>query len=399
MSSLKDLFLLDSDITFLNHGSFGATPRPVFEVYQEWQRKFEYQPVRFVTNELMEQLKQSRTTLANYLHTYPDKLVYITNATEAVNLVARSLHLTSGDEILTSDHEYGACNNVWEFICQNTGAKYIRQPVPPPFSSPEEIINNLWMGVTPSTKVIFISHITSPTAQQFPVEEICRRARKGNILTFIDGAHAPGQIEVNLEEISADFYTGNCHKWMMSPKGAAFLHVKPEVQPRIEPLIVSWGWGENSPFNTGSPFLDNLQWSGTKDYSAFLSVPAAIQFQEIHNWDSVRQYCHQLLHQALDRIRELTGVKSPYLPETSSFQQMGIAPLPHIPNLSYFKNRLYDEFKIEIPCISWNKYQFLRISIQGYNTQKDIDCLIAALEELLPQAISSDGEMDGQQNC
>ncbi len=396
MSSLEDLFLLDPNFIFLNHGSFGATPRPVFEIYQAWQGRFERQPVHFITSELMEHLKQARSTLANYIHANPDDLAYLTNATLAVNLVARSLKLTPDDEILTSDHEYGACDNIWEFISQNTGAKYIRQPIPLPFSSPEEVLERLWLGVTPQTRIIFISHITSSTAQQFPVEEICKKARQNGILTFIDGAHAPGQITVNLEHISADFYTGNCHKWMMSPKGAAFLYVKPELQSRIDPLIVSWGWGKNSPFESGSPFLDKLQWSGTKDHSAFLSVPAAIQFQQEYDWESVRQGCHQLLHQALTRVSELTGIKSPYTNESGSYHQMGVAPLPFIPDLHYFKTRLYDEHQIEIPCISWKEHQFLRISVQGYNTQEHIDRLVAALNELLPQVIPPAGEKDGK---
>jgi isopenicillin-N epimerase len=393
MSSFKDLFLLDPKVIFLNHGSFGAIPRPVLRAYQEWQRRYEYQPVHFITNELMEDLKQARSTLGSYLHTSPDDLAYLTNATEAVNLVARSLKLKPGDEILTSDHEYGACDNIWEFVSQKTGAKYIHQSIPIPFTSQEQVLENLWKGVSSKTKIIFISHITSPTAQEFPVEEICRKAKEEGILTFIDGAHAPGQINLNLDQISADFYTGNCHKWMMAPKGAAFLYVKPELQTGLEPLIVSWGWGKDSPFETGSPFLDNMQWSGTRDHSAFLSVPAAIKFQEEYGWESVRNDCHQLLSQALNRISELTGIEPVYVNGSSSYHQMGVASLPYIPDLPNFKNRLYDLYNIEIPCISWKRYQFLRISIQGYNNQEDIDLLIAALKELLPLVIN--GKRDG----
>ena len=225
------------------------------------------------------------------------------------------------------------------------------------------------------------------------MEEICRKAKEEGILTFIDGAHAPGQINLNLDQISADFYTGNCHKWMMAPKGAAFLYVKPELQTGLEPLIVSWGWGKDSPFETGSPFLDNMQWSGTRDHSAFLSVPAAIKFQEEYGWESVRNDCHQLLSQALNRISELTGIEPVYVNGSSSYHQMGVASLPYIPDLPNFKNRLYDLYNIEIPCISWKRYQFLRISIQGYNNQEDIDLLIAALKELLPLVIN--GKRDG----
>lgn len=382
--SIKKHFLLDPNVIFLNHGSFGATPRIVFDDYQNWQYKLEQQPVRFIIRELFGHLKNARQKLGDYLCALADDLVLIPNATFGVNILARSLKLEENDEILTSDHEYGACDNAWTLCCQKTGASLVHQAIPLPIVSSEETVDLFWRGVTPRTKVIFISHITSPTALCFPVDEICKRARAAGIITVIDGAHAPGQMPLNLEALDADFYIGNCHKWMLGAKGAGFLYAKKKMQDMIEPLVVSWGWGKNSSYTTGSKFLDNLEWWGTKDPAASLSVPAAIQFQKEHDWPSVRQQCNTLLLEALQRIRELTGIPSVYPDGVGYFHQMAIAPLPQINNLAEFQAQLYDQYKIEIPCIKWNGDSFIRISIQAYNTLDDVDSLLNALDKMLP---------------
>lgn len=389
--SLRNEFLLDPDVVFLNHGSFGATPRPVFEVYQEWQRRLEWQPVQFLGTDIGAYLAEARAGLARYLGAAADDLVYIPNATFGINVVGRSLDLGPGDEVLSTDHEYGACANVWEFMARRTGFRTINQNIPLPLATDAEIVEQLWAGVTPRTKVIFMSHITSPTAVRFPVAAVCARAREAGILTVIDGAHAPGQTPLDLEAIGADFYTGNCHKWLCAPKGSAFLHARPAVQHLIEPLIVGWGWGEGRTFTFGTDFLDSIQYPGTNDYAAYLAVPAAIEFQAKHDWPSVRARCHALAAQAIGRINELTGLPSLY-PESDgdSFHQMAIAALPPIADLPAFKKRLYDEFRVEIPCIQWGERQFIRISVQGYNNEADLDALLAALAAMLArEAVSA----------
>jgi isopenicillin-N epimerase len=382
MSPLRDLFLLDPDVVFLNHGSFGATPRPVFDAYQMWQRRLEAQPVQFVVGDLPGYFAYARQRLADYLHAPTDDLVYVPNATFGVNVVARSLKLSPGDEVLASDHEYGACDNAWEFACQRQGAHYVRQPIPLPVASAEEVAAQFWQGVTPRTKVIFLSHISSPTAVRLPVETICARAREMGILTLLDGAHAPGQIELDLPAIGADFYTGNCHKWLMSAKGAGFLYARPEVQPLIEPLIVSWGYGPNRDFSFGSDFLDYLQWWGTKDPAAALSVPAALDFMAEYGWTAVRQQCHQLATETLARIGQLTGLPPIYAPDSDFFAQMFAAPLPAM-DAKWLKRQLYDEYRVEVPIVAWNGRVFVRVSIQGYNNRADADALLAALRALL----------------
>ena len=382
MNTLKSQFLLNPDVTFLNHGSFGATPRPVFEAYQAWQRHMEWQPVQFLINELPDLLADARQALGRYLNAPADSLVYIPNATFGLNIVARSLKLAAGDEVLTTNHEYGACNNVWQFVSEKSGLVYKQQPIPLPLESDEALVERFWQGVTGKTKVIFLSHISSATAVTFPVAKICQRAREAGILTVIDGAHAPGQIPLDMEKIGADFYFGNAHKWLCSPKGAAFLFTRPENQHLIEPLVIGWGWGAERSFSYGTDYLDYLQYLGTDDLSSYLSVPAAIAFQEENDWDSVRQQCHTLLRNALAQVRQLTGLPSPY-PDDTFYHQLAVAPLPPISDLAGFKARLYNEFRVEIPCIQWHDSQFLRISIQGYNSREDVDALLNALRKML----------------
>jgi isopenicillin-N epimerase len=381
-SSLKSLFLLDPDIIFLNHGSFGACPQPVFEVYQDWQRRLERQPVLFLGREFPALERQASEALSHYLHTSSDNLVFIPNATYGLNAVARSLTLAPGDEILTTNHEYGACDYTWDFISIKTGAKIKRQVISLELD-PNQILEQLWEGVTPLTKVIYLSHISSPTAMLFPVKIICERARDHGILTIIDGAHTPGQIPLDMDAIGADFYFGNLHKWAMAPKGAGYLYTRPDKQSLLEPLVVSWGYRAAPETTTGSQYLDTYQWSGTRDPAAALSVPAAIQFMADYQWDEVRAACHTLLNQAVERINTLVDSKQPDTPCLDDGLQMGIAHLPIDTDLAVLKSRLYDEYRIEVPLILWGESKFIRISVQGYNTQEDIDALVDALTDLL----------------
>jgi len=381
---IKDLFLLEPEIIFLNHGSFGACPRPVFETYQAWQRRLEQQPVQFLGVEFERHLFEARQSLAAYLHSPVDSLVYVPNATHGVNIVAQSLDLKPGDEILSTDQEYGACDLIWKFVCGRKGAIYRQRPISLPASSQEDIARQLWQGVTSHTRVIFLSHITSPTALTIPVQLICARAREAGILTIIDGAHAPGQIEVDLQSLQADFYAGNCHKWMMSPKGAGFLYARCDVQHLVKPLVVSWGYQSNFSPPHESKFIDFLQWTGTQDPAAYLSVPAAIEFMQKYHWEVIRRSCHQLLQYAIEKICNLTGISPLYSPGSDFYQQMATIPIPHMRDLCELKDRLYNEYNIEIPCIDWDNRHFIRISVQGYNSKADIDNLIGALVKFLP---------------
>jgi isopenicillin-N epimerase len=233
--------------------------------------------------------------------------------------------------------------------------------------------------------VIYLSHITSPTALRMPIEEICRRAREKGILTLIDGAHAPGQIPLDMEAIGADFYTGNCHKWMLSPKGSAFLYARPAVQHQVRPLVVSLPYEPEKGPATGRPMVDYFTWTGTRDPSAFLTIPAAIAFMEKYHWEDVRQQCHVLLRSALERISDLTGLPPSYPLDSDFCSQMAVASLTPVKDPLVLSRRLFEEYNVVVPIISWQDKLFARISVQGYTTRKDIDTLLKALQVLLPE--------------
>ncbi len=380
MLGLRRYFQLDRSVTFLNHGSFGATPTPVFRRYQRWQRELERQPVEFLGRRHAELMLAAREALAKYFNADAKDLVYTQNVTIAVNIVAHSLDLGQGDEVLASNHEYGACDRTWRFLAKERGFTYVNQPVSIPFKSREGVLDELWGGVTSQTRVIFLSHVTSPTAAIFPIGEVCRRARSAGILTIIDGAHAPGQIPLDLPATGPDFYGGNLHKWLCAPKGAGFLYARPDVQHLLKPLVVSWGYEAETP--SGSTLVDYNEWWGTRDVSAFLSVPAAIKFQAMHKWNKVVPACHALLSEALQKIVEITGLPSIY-PDDSWYVQVASALLPPETDIIRLKSLLYDEYRIEVPLMEWNGQKLIRISIQGYNTRRDVNRLLAALSHLL----------------
>jgi isopenicillin-N epimerase len=385
MYGLKDLFQLDPKITYLNHGSFGACPKPVFEVYQGWQRELERQPTEFLGRNAESFLVEARAKLSSYLSVKPADIVYFPNPTTAINMVARNLFnpkiflLNSGDEILTTNHEYGALDRTWRYFCKQSGALYTHHHTPLPVTSHEEFIESFWRKVTTNTRVIFISHITSPTALIFPVKEICQRAREAGILTIVDGAHAPGHIEFNLEEIGADIYVGACHKWLCAPKGSSFLYAHQEIQNWLDPLVVSWGYESDHP--SDSQFIDYHEWQGTRDLAAFLSVPTAIEFQTQHQWKRIRQACHALAIQTRANIDQLTG-QTPISSDDWVGQMVSVC-LPDEIDCEALMERLYEIYHIEVPVFTWNHKTFIRISYQGYNTPNDAATLTEALTDLL----------------
>lgn len=378
---LHEQFLLRKDVAFLNHGSFGACPIPVFDRYQRWQVELEREPVDFIGRHFTALMQTVRNHLAEYLGADADEVVCVPNATTGLNMVARSLQLEPGDEVLATNHEYGALDRTWKFICSRRGAVYLRQPIDLPVTSAEEIVEAVWSGVTPRTKVLFLSHIASPTAYILPIAELIRRARNAGILTVVDGAHAPGQIPVDLQALGVDFYSGNCHKWMMAPKGSAFVYARREQQPLLSPLVVSWGWEAESP--TASRFIDEQEYQGTRDLAAYLATPVAIDFMREYDWPTVQQACHELLQQALKRVAAILGT-APLTPDDPAwFAQMASLELPPC-DAETLSRRLWEDYLVEVPLPKWNGRRFIRISIQGYNRQSDIDRLCDALQELLP---------------
>jgi isopenicillin-N epimerase len=342
--------------------------------------ELEQEPVQFITVNGLQYLKQSREALGSYVNCDADDVVYVINPSYAVNIVAKSMDLNEGDEILTTNIEYGACDRTWNYYCEQKGAKYVRQPIRLPLQSKEDFIEQFFKGLTSKTKLVFISHITSSTGIRLPVEEICAIAKQKELLTFVDGAHAPGQIPLNLKTLQADFYTGACHKWMLTPKGSSFLYVKKELQEMCDPLVVSWGYKSSKPSH--SQFLDYHQTQGTRDYSAFLTIPAAISFMKENNWPDVAAQCREITISNAGRFCDL--LKSEPIcnnMEDFIFQLYSTRIKTNYPEQLHAL--LFEKYKIEIPVMPHEGEVYLRYSIQAFNSQEDLDRLYDSLEDII----------------
>ena len=374
--NIRSLFMLDPDVTHLNHGSFGACPRLIFNSLVKWQELLEREPVKHLAFDIFEHLEKSREALSSYVKCNKDDVVFFPNPSTALNTVLRSLDLKNGDEILTTNHEYGAMDRAWRFLCKKTGSVYINQNISLPLESKEQFIYEFKKGISERTKVIFLSHITSPTALIFPVKEICDIAKEKNIITIIDGAHAPAQLDLDILDINPDFYSGACHKWMCSPKGVAFLYVNKKFQHKIEPLVVSWGYEAENPGH--SQFLDYLQWQGTYDMSAYLTVPDTIDFLHKHNWNEITKKCYNLNVWARDIILEEFNIES--MCNNIFLGQMSAIEFPFSDPL---KNQIefYSKYKILVPFWNWDNKTLFRISIQAYNNKQDVYRFIDALKD------------------
>jgi isopenicillin-N epimerase len=336
-------FLLDPEVTYLNHGSYGACPVPVFERYQELQRELERNPMAFLAREFDERLAQAREALAAFVGARPDDLVFVPNATAGLNAVIRSLRLEAGDEVVTTRHEYGAVTRTWLFA----GATLV-------VAEPEEVA----AAIGPRTKAVSISHITSPTALVLPVREICAAARAAGVLAVVDGAHAPGQVPLDLDALGADVYAGNCHKWLSAPKGAGFLWARPEHHAWIAPLVVSWGHDDG--------FAQRHGWQGTRDPAAALAVPAAIEAHRLLD----HERCRRLAGSFHDRLPPVAGQPAP---------QMWATELPR-GDAEELQRRLRERHRIEVPVREWEGRRLLRVSIAPYNEAEDVELLLRALE-------------------
>ncbi|RZJ31351.1 MAG: aminotransferase class V-fold PLP-dependent enzyme [Flavobacterium sp.] len=375
---MKSQFLLDPEITYLNHGSFGACPKPIFEDYQKWQLELERQPTGFITKKLPEYLKASKAALASYINCNTDDFFFVPNPTFAINVIMRSIGLKPGDEILATNHEYGAMDRTWNFYCKQSGAKYVRQEISLPVISKDRIIEEFWKGYNENTKVVFLNQISSATALIFPVMEICKKAQELGLIVIVDGAHVPGHIPLDISEIDADYYTGTLHKWMLTPKGSSFLWVKEEFQDRLDPLVVSWGYESDFP---KSQFLDYHEFNGTRDMSAFLTAPAAIRFLEENDWEAKSAECKKMILDNYQRFCDLLGTH-PICPITSEFLgQMCSIPVNTTKHFE-LKETLIEKYKIEIPVMKLNGNVYLRISLNAYNSQNDLDRLYSVLQQI-----------------
>ena len=367
---MRSEFLLDPEVVFLNHGSFGACPRPVFERYQAWQRELERQPVEFLARRLDELLAEAREALGAYVGADADDLVFVPNATSGVNLAARALRLERGDEVLSTSLEYGACDLTWEHECARAGARYVRAPVRLPVQGAGDITDALFAHVSERTRAVHLSHVTSETALVLPLDELVADARSHGLATVVDGAHAPGHVPVDLRALGADFYAGNCHKWMCAPKGAGFLYVREELQDSVDALIVSWGYGNDPTVQS------RHEWQGTRDPSAYLSVPAAIEWLAANDWSAVQARCRALVLETRRRLGEIPGVE-PIAPDELVAQMSSVRVPTDEPDA--LKARLYADHRIEVPVFARKTEPLLRFSIAAYNDERNVDALIDAL--------------------
>lgn len=377
--NLRQQFHLNPNIIHLNHGSFGACPKPIFDDYQRWQLELEQDTVHFFARRGPELLANSRKVLGEFIGCEADDVVYTMNPSYAMNIIAKSFPLEQGDEILATNLEYGAMDRTWNYYCNKAGAKYVQQHITLPVTSKEQLVDEFFQGITPNTKAIFISHITSTTALILPVADICARAKELGLITIIDGAHVPGQLPLDLSTLNADIYTGACHKWLLTPKGSSFLYVRRGLQSMFDPLVISWGFESDNP--SGSQFIDYHQLQGTRDFSAFLTIPKALEFRKDFDWENVSVEARTTSQNNYARFAEvangkmLSPISDDFLPQMCSLE-INCSDIVNLGSL------LYQKYGIEIPVFQhWGK-TYIRYSFQGYNTQKDLDVLFDALAEI-----------------
>jgi isopenicillin-N epimerase len=388
---MKQHWLLDPAITYINHGSFGATPKVVLARQDELRAQLEREPVRFMVRELEPLLDDARAELAEFVGADSASIAFVPNATTGVNAVLRSLDLDRHDELLVTSHEYNASRNALEYVAGLAGAKVVPVDVPFPIQSSDEVINRVMEHVTDRTRLLLIDHVTSQTGLIFPLAQLLAELKQRGIDTLVDGAHAPGMFPLNLDALGATYYTGNLHKWVCAPKGAAFLYVRANRRLGIRPVVISHG--ANSTRTDRSRFHLEFDWPGTFDPTAWLCVPAALRFMATvvdGGWPEVMRRNHELALRARDLLCERLGIEKP-APD-DMLGSMAAFPLPDSTpyvTTSLFGDPLMDallfEHAIEVPIVPWPQTpkRVLRVSAQLYNSIGDYEKLVDALESLL----------------
>ncbi|RCJ41962.1 penicillin epimerase [Nostoc minutum NIES-26] len=385
-SAFQKLWSLDPTVTFLNHGSFGACPKAVLAVQQSLRSQLEQEPLRFFGREWESLLDDAKSKLAIFIGADAKDVVFVPNATTGVNSVLRSLTFSADDEILTTNHEYNACRNALDFLASRTGVRIVVAKIPFPIESPQQVIAAVIEQVSPKTRLALLDHVTSQTGLIFPIQQLVQELQERGVDTLVDGAHAPGMIPLNLGEIGATYYTGNCHKWLCAPKGAAFLYVRRDKQSEIRPLTISHG--ANSPRTDKTLFQLEFDWMGTNDPTAYMCVPEAIAFMGSllpGGWTELMQRNHQLVLQARQLLCEALEVQPP-CPE-EMIGSMAVVPMPTTLENSDFMSlhdELFDRFGIQVQVMPWQESPRLlvRISAQIYNTRSQYEYLAKVLKEL-----------------
>lgn len=378
---------IPAGVTYLNHGSFGPSPRCVREARQAWSERLESQPMDFYLRQMETALDDAAEKLGKFIGASGNDLLFCDNATVAMNIVAESVSATlkPGDEILFTDQEYGAVMRIWRRAAERVGARIVIQHMPRPVTNADEQVAAVMNAVTERTKLIIVSHITSPTAVIFPVEAVCREATKRGVPVCIDGPHALAMVPLNLKKLGCDFYCASGHKWLSAPFGSGFLYVAKKRQQQLTPPVMSWG---GSLSGRSAHWQDEFRWLGTRDPAAFLAIPTAIEFLERFGIEEFRQQTHELAQYARQRIVELTGLEPPTPDSREWYGSMIALPLPStgepVPRQGIrdqLQNPLWEKFGIEVPIVHWRGERLLRVSCHLYNTRAHIDLLCDALKQ------------------
>jgi isopenicillin-N epimerase len=391
MESFARHWTLDPDVIFLNHGSFGACPKPVLEAQGELRARLEREPVDFMAREWEPRMDEARHALAKFVGADPEGLAFVSNATGGVNTVLRSLGFAAGDEILVVDQGYNACQNAARFVAERSGARVVVAHVPFPLTRPEQVKDAILERVTPKTRLALVDHVTSATGLVLPIEAVVRDLNERGVDTLVDGAHAPGMVPLDLDAIGAAYYTGNCHKWMCTPKGSALLYVRKDRQEGVHPLVISHGANANR--QDRSLFRLEFDFTGTQDPTPWLVIPEAIRFMGSllpGGWDELRARNHALALRARAILCEALGVAAP-APE-SMIGSLATVPLPRGATsglrplaIDPIMATLFDQHRIEVLASVWPAApgRVLRVSAQIYNEESQYVRLAGVLKSIL----------------
>ena len=389
-ASIADSWEIPEGVTYLNHGSFGPAPRPVRESQARWTLELQRQPMEFFVRRLEGLLDETCAELGRFIGADPRDLVLVDNATAGMNIVAGSIELEAGDQVLLTDHEYGAVRRLWQKTCQAAGAELVVRKLPWPLledDSAEQLVEHLVASITDRTKLLVVSHVTSATATTLPIASICQAAAARGVPVCVDGPHALAMLDLDIEQLGCDYYTASCHKWLSAPFGSGFLWVRRRHQHRIRPAILSWG---GSIGGRDPSWKDEFTWSGTRDPACWLAIPDAIAFLEDYGIEKFRRQSHELVNEARRRVLELTRLEAP-LPESRAwYGPMVIVPLPASPDsetghghVDPLQTTLQQEFGIETPVTTLHQHRYIRISCHLYNTVEQIDHLVNSMAECL----------------
>lgn len=378
LAAWRQQWSLRPDTIYLNHGSFGPPPKPVLLAQQAWKTALDEQPMDFFVRRYEPAWRHARHRLAQWMDTDDSSLVFVENATHGMNVVADSFPLAAGDQVLLTNHEYGAVVRIWQRACRRANADAPRvADLLPPLNDVDKVVDALFAQVTARTRLIVVSHVTSATAVILPVQEICRRASRLGIAVCIDGPHAPAQVPLHLGQLAPDFYVASCHKWLSAPFGSGFLFAAPRWHSHMRTTQLSWGL---LPPESPTHWTDEFMWSGTRDSSAYFAIPAAIDFLESFGSDRFRAVTHELARYARQRIVDLSGL-DPIVPDDPDwYGTMAHVPLPPGDARS-LQRALWEFHRIEVPVVEWNGARYIRVSCHLYNERAHIDALVDALRE------------------